>query len=75
MFRPHCGFGTTPIQFEAHRGDNLFLETRKPGYQTQYGIASLRLSTLGIVDVVGGVILFLPLIGLLSTGAWEHDPA
>ena len=67
--------GTTPIQFEVHRGDNLFLEIHKPGYQTQYRTSSRRLSTLGILDVVGGAILLLPLIGLISAGAWEHDPA
>jgi hypothetical protein len=67
--------GTTPIQFEMHRGDNLFLEIHKPGYQTQYRTSSRRLSTLGILDVVGGVMLLLPLIGLISAGAWEHDPA
>ena len=67
--------GTTPIQFEVHRGDNLFLEIHKPGYQTQYRTSSRRLSTLGILDVVGGVMLLLPLIGLISAGAWEHDPA
>jgi hypothetical protein len=67
--------GTTPMQFEAHRSDNLFLEISKTGYQTQYRTASRRLSTLGILDVFGGVILLLPLIGLLSSGAWEHEPA
>jgi hypothetical protein len=67
--------GLTPVQFEVRRDDNLFLEIRKEGYQTQYRTASRRLSTLGILDIVGGVILLLPLIGRLSAAAWEHDPA
>jgi hypothetical protein len=67
--------GTTPVHFEVHRGDNLLLEVQKTGYQTQYRSASRRLSTLGIADVIGGAIFLLPFIGLLSSGAWEHDPA
>ena len=67
--------GTTPLHFEVHRGDNLLLEIRKPGYQTQYRTPSRRLSSLGILDVVGGAFLLLPLIGLLSSAAWEHDPS
>ena len=66
--------GTTPIHFEVHRRDNLLLEVQKSGYQTQYRSASRKLSTLGIVDVVGGVLFLLPLLGLLSSAAWEHDP-
>jgi hypothetical protein len=67
--------GTTPVHFEVHRGDNLLLEIQKSGYQTQYRSASRKLSTLGILDVVGGAMLLLPLIGLISSAAWEHDPA
>ncbi|MBS0181785.1 MAG: PEGA domain-containing protein [Nitrospira sp.] len=66
--------GQTPVQFEAHRGDNLLIEVQKPGYQTQFRTTSRTLSSMGILDVVGGCILFLPLIGLLSSGAWKHDP-
>lgn len=67
--------GATPVRFEVHRGENLLLEVQKDGYQTQYRSASRKLSTLGILDVVGGAMFLLPLIGLLSSAAWEHDPA
>lgn len=66
--------GQTPLQFEAHRGDNLLIEVRKAGYQTQYRTTSRTLSGTGILDAVGGCLLLLPLIGLLSSGAWKHDP-
>ena len=66
--------GTTPLHFEVYRGENLLLEVQKPGYQTQYRSASRKLSTLGILDVVGGALFLLPLFGLLSSAAWEHDP-
>ncbi len=66
--------GQTPIQFEAHRGDNLLIEVQKDGYQTQYRTTSRTLSTTGIVDIVGGCVFLLPFLGLLSAGAWKHDP-
>lgn len=66
--------GQTPVQFEAHRGENLLIEVRKPGYQTQYRTSSRTLSTIGTLDVIGGFFLLLPLFGLLSSGAWKHDP-
>jgi hypothetical protein len=66
--------GQTPLMFEAHRGENLLIEVRKPGYQTQYRTTSRTLSSIGTVDVVGGFLLLLPLVGLLSSGAWKHDP-
>jgi hypothetical protein len=66
--------GQTPVQFEAHRGENLLIEVGKPGYQTQYRTSSRTLSTIGTLDVIGGFFLLLPLFGLLSSGAWKHDP-
>lgn len=66
--------GTTPLHFEAQRGDTLVVEVRKPGYQTQFRTFSRKLNGLGLVDVIGGAIILLPLIGLLSPAAWDHDP-
>ncbi len=68
--------GITPINFEVHRGHDFILEIRKPGYQTQYRSASRTLGTLGTLDVFGAFFfLGLPLLGLLSPGAWKHDPS
>jgi hypothetical protein len=67
--------GTTPLYFEAQRGDNLLIEVQKSGYQTQYRTLSRRISTLGILDIVGGAIWLVPFFGLLSSAAYEHDPA
>ena len=66
--------GQTPVQFEAHRGENLLIEVQKSGYQTQYRNSSRSLSTIGTLDVVGGFFLLVPLFGLLSSGAWKHEP-
>jgi hypothetical protein len=67
--------GTTPLYFEAQRGNNLLIEVQKSGYQTQYRTLSRRMSTLGILDIVGGAIWLVPFFGLLSSAAYEHDPA
>ena len=67
--------GTTPLHFEAHRGENLLIEVQKSGYQTQYRTLSRKMNTIGIIDVVGGAIWLVPFFGLLSSGAYEHDPA
>jgi hypothetical protein len=47
---------------------------RKPGYQTEYRTGDRTLSTLGILDIIGGWFLLVPFFGLLSSAAWEHDP-
>ena len=67
--------GTTPLYFEAQRGNNLLIEVQKSGYQAQYRTLSRRMSTLGILDIVGGAIWLVPFFGLLSSAAYEHDPA
>ena len=67
--------GTTPLHFEVDRGENLLLEVRKSGYQTQYRTVSKKMSPLGILDIIGGAIWLVPFLGLLSSAASEYDPA
>ncbi|MDH5738997.1 MAG: PEGA domain-containing protein [Nitrospira sp.] len=66
--------GETPVQFDAHRGKDLLIEVKKPGYQSQFRTTSRTLSSIGTVDVIGAYFILLPLLGLLSSGAWKHDP-
>lgn len=66
--------GQTPVQFEAYRGKDLLIEVRKVGYQSQFRTTSRTVSSIGTVDVIGAYFLLLPLLGLLSSGAWKHDP-
>ena len=67
--------GTTPLYFEAQRWENMLIEVQKSGYQTQYRTLSRRMSTLGILDIVGGAIWLVPFLGLLSSAASEFEPA
>ena len=67
--------GTTPLQHSVSRRGDLTLEVQKPGYASQVRSTSRKLSSLGIVDVIGGAIFLLPLLGLIAPGAWEQDPS
>jgi PEGA domain len=67
--------GVTPLQQQVSRRGDLLIEVEKPGYKSQFRQTSRKLSSLGIVDVIGGAVLLLPLIGLIAPGAWEQDPA
>jgi PEGA domain len=67
--------GVTPLQHQISRRGDLLVEVEKPGYKSQFRQTSRKLSGLGIADVIGGAVILLPLIGLVSPGAWEQDPS
>lgn len=67
--------GVTPLQYQVGRRGDLLIEVEKTGYKSQFRQTSRKLSSLGIVDVIGGAVFLLPLIGLVAPGAWEQDPA
>ena len=67
--------GVTPLQHEVSRRGDLLVEVEKTGYKSQFRQTSRKLSGLGIADVIGGAVILLPLIGLVSPGAWEQDPS
>ena len=66
--------GETPLQTQVPRREELLVEVRKPGYRTEYRQPDRTLSTLGILDVVAGSVILIPLLGLLSPAAWQQDP-
>jgi hypothetical protein len=67
--------GVTPLQYQVARRGDLLVEVEKTGYKSQFRQTSRKLSGLGIADVIGGAVILLPLIGLVSSGAWEQDPS
>jgi hypothetical protein len=67
--------GTTPVHFEVARGEFHIVEVRKPGYQTQSRALQRKMSALGMLDIVGGYLWLIPLVGLFSSASFEHDPA
>jgi hypothetical protein len=67
--------GETPLRMRVSRSEDLLVEVRKAGYETAFRSSHRTLSGLGIADVVGGSVWLVPLFGLLSSAAWEHDPS
>ena len=67
--------GTTPLQYQISRRGDLTVEVHKSGYTTQSRSTSRKQSSIGIVDVIGGAMFLLPLLGLIAPGAWEQDPS
>lgn len=51
------------------------MEVHKTGYTPQTRVTGRKLSSVGIVDVIGGAFFLLPLLGLIAPGAWEQDPS
>jgi hypothetical protein len=66
--------GTTPLQHQVPRRGDLTVEVQKAGYKPQTRMTGRKLSSVGIVDVIGGAMFLLPLLGLIAPGAWEQDP-
>lgn len=67
--------GKTPLRQQVRRSEDLLIELRRPGYANSFRNAHRTLSTLGIMDVIGGSILLVPFFGLLSAAAWKHEPS
>ena len=67
--------GTTPLQHQVSRRGDIAVTVHKAGYTPQTRVTGRKLSTVGIVDVIGGAVFLLPLLGLIAPGAWEQDPS
>lgn len=60
----------SPMFIEVPTRDALLITAYKPGYRTAFYAADSKLSTTGIIDAIGGIVI-LPAAGLLSNGAWR----
>ena len=64
--------GTTPCNVSVPcKEANIIV--KKEGYNSQYYTIGHSLGTCGILDIVGTVIIIVPLFGLLSSGAYTLD--
>lgn len=64
--------GDAPTTLQADRDKTLALLAKK-GSQSGTASVGRQLSSTGMMDIVGGLFLALPFIGLLSPGAWELE--
>ena len=67
--------GQTPLAYQVHRGEDVLIKVQRDGYRTHYRTTSRSLSTLGILDIIGGSLILVPFFGLFSSAAWKHEPA
>ena len=65
--------GTGQVTKDVKRNENIAVLVKKDGYQTASRNVSKKLSSIGIIDVVGAVIWLVPIAGLFAPGAWELD--
>jgi hypothetical protein len=62
--------GRTPVSIEVRRNQDLLIEVSKLGYESEFLKPRPRMpSTLGILDMIGGVAFLFPFLGLLSDAA------
>ena len=54
---------------EVKRDENVQLMAKKEGYVTIQRSIGNKLNTTGVLDIVGGVLLLIPLFGLLASGS------
>ena len=55
------------------RNENAQIMAKKSGYITVQRSIGKSLNTTGILDIVGGVLILIPLFGLLAPGAYSLD--
>lgn len=64
--------GATPVQISVPRRSRNAILVSKKGYRSSRRKTSVEMSTLGIVDTIGGIIWLVPFIGLAFPGAWQQ---
>lgn len=63
------GTATLPVK----RNQNVQIMAKKPGYVTVQRSVGKSMNVTGVLDIVGGVLILLPLFGLLAPGAYSLD--
>ena len=60
-------------EFLVKRNYNAQIMVAAKGYYPAYRQLTSELSTLGVLDIIGGIVLIVPLIGLAFPGAKSLD--
>ncbi len=63
------GTATMPVK----RNQNVQVLAKKSGYIPVSRSIGKSLNTTGILDIIGGVLILIPLFGLLAPGAYSLD--
>jgi hypothetical protein len=65
----HIGQGTATVMVPRNKSASIMV--KKDGFNPAEKTIGYGLATVGVVDLVGGVICLVPLVGLLAPGAQE----
>lgn len=60
-------------QTEVRRNKSVAIVCEKPGYHTTQKTIDYSLSGTGVADIIGTVIFLLPVVGLITPGAFTLD--
>lgn len=66
--------GVTPTNVRVSRRDEPIFIFEKEGYQTVQKATERKPNTYFVLDIIGGVLILVPFIGLLGAGDWDIDP-
>ena len=65
------GVGTATTELKRNEGHAILAKT--PDGRASTGVVGTRVSTTGILDIIGGCIILLPFLGALSPGFYTLD--
>lgn len=65
--------GKTPALVDVARDRNVSILARKEGFETGTRSIGTHFSEEGKLDILGTILFALPVVGLLSPGAWTLD--
>ncbi len=64
---------SAPATFNLPGNKRVDVTVSKKGYETYNTSVGYSISSYGLLDIVGGVFFLVPLIGLISPGAWQLE--
>ena len=65
------GTGSAAVQLQRNRSHTVVAQV---GARQGAGVINTRISTAGVLDIVGGFIFLVPFLGLLGPGFWDLTP-
>lgn len=66
--------GATPVSTNINRHETAMVQVQLDGYRSASRMTDQRLSVTGVLDIIGGILFLIPLLGLLSDGAFKQEP-
>lgn len=66
--------GVTPMTLRVSRREEPIFRFEKEGFRTEQRSTSREPNTIFILDIIGGVLILVPFLGLLGPGGWDIEP-